>query len=176
MASPQNITTNHNSAIVAHLLEVQREKALEAGHAARRVDRAVALVSAGHVFDAGAAGEWIVFSAQADVTADAFEWRPGVGRPAPAKRYTAAPQPADGQRACTCPDAPHRITSHSGKCKHQLAAIMAANIRRRLADPDLFAIPEPPAPAPAPKLSIDPVKALIADRPLVRDADGMIWA
>ena len=124
------------------IIDALRQAALEAGHDAGRVDRAVGLVTAGHVFDAGVNGEWIVFSeAVKNIQPADFDWTPGPGKAPPAERYVTAPQPVDSQRSCDCPDASHRLTGTAGKCKHQLAAIMAANLRRRLGDPALYAYP-----------------------------------
>ena len=125
------------------LLEEQIAKAIAAGHDGARIGRAADLITSGHVFDAGGQGEWIVFSESVkEVKPSDFDWTPGVGKAPPAKRYTAAPQPADGQSLCNCPDNWRRVDSHAGRCKHWLAAVMAANIRRRTGDSTLFAIPD----------------------------------
>ena len=100
MSDRQYTTT---STIMAELIQ----KALDAGHNATRVQQAANLVANGRVFDAGCAGEWIVFSSSVDVSnpAELFNWKPGVGNKPSAKRYITAPQPAENQRVRTCPDA-----------------------------------------------------------------------
>ena len=129
----------------ADILQELKQKALDAGHDIQRVDKAIALLNTGHVFDAGAAGVWIVFSESVDLATtpddQLWDWTHGVGKPPPAQRYSAAPQPQEGQRGCTCGDAQHRLSATGGKCKHQIAAILATNIKRRLADPNLYALP-----------------------------------
>ena len=126
---------------ISDLLENLCNEALAAGNDSGRVERASALVESGHVFDAGSAGQWIVFSEKVDLlttpATQLWDWAPGVGKPPPAERYSVAPQPVDGQAACTCADALY----HIGKCKHQIAAIMALKVRIRLADDTLYSIP-----------------------------------
>ena len=151
--SPYERMVNRDKlAAVDELLKEQIVKAIAAGHDAPRIFRASDLIQTGHVFDAGGQGEWIVFSESVkNIQPSDFNWTPGPGKAPPAKRYVASPQPAEGQRNCDCPDATHRISSRGGKCKHWLAAVMAANIRRRTGDNTLFAILEEPRPAPVEK-------------------------
>ncbi len=127
------------------IIEDLTQAAIAAGHDRIRVLKAVDLVRSDHVYDAGGQGEWIVFSEQVEtIKPSDFYWTPGVGKAPPAQRYIAAPQPAGSQRNCTCPDADHRWSRHGGKCKHWLAAVIAANLRRRLGDAFLFALPREP--------------------------------
>ena len=151
--SPYERMVNRDKlAAVDELLKEQIVKAIAAGHDAPRIFRASDLIQTGHVFDAGGNGEWIVFSESVkSIQPSDFNWTPGPGQAPPAKRYVASPQPAEGQRNCDCPDATHRISSRGGKCKHWLAAVMAANIRRRTGDNTLFAIPDETSAAPVEK-------------------------
>ena len=111
------------------------QAAIDAGHDRIRVLKAVDLVTDGHVFDLRFGGEWVVFSETADMSRDdLWTWTPGVGQTPPAQRYLTAPQPEEGQQICNCPDSWNRASSHAGKCKHWLAAVIAANLRKRLGD------------------------------------------
>ena len=125
----------------AAAIEQLTRAAIDAGHDRIRVLKAVDLVTDGHVFDLRFGGEWVVFSEQADMSRDdLWTWTPGIGKTPPAKRYITSPQPEEGQHICNCPDSWRRVDSHAGKCKHWLAAVIAANLRKRLNDDTLFAV------------------------------------
>ena len=125
----------------AAAIEQLTQAAIDAGHDRIRVLKAVDLVTDGHVFDLRFGGEWVVFSEQADMNRDdLWTWTPGTGKTPPAKRYITSPQPEEGQHICNCPDSWRRVDSHAGKCKHWLAAVIAANLRKRLNDDTLFAV------------------------------------